>query len=85
MAALEREGVPPERRSVVAAADIRYVGQHHEVTVPFPLDDLAEPSRIEEAFHRRHEELYGFASPGQAACEVIASTRRSSAGGMRSS
>ena len=65
MAALEREGVSPERRSVVAAADIRYVGQHHEVTVPFPLDDLAEPSRIEEAFHRRHEELYGFASPGR--------------------
>ena len=33
---------PAERRSVVAAADIRYVGQHHEVTVPFPLDDLAD-------------------------------------------
>ena len=65
MAALEREGVRPERRSVVAAADIRYVGQHHEVTVAFPLDDLAEPRRIEEAFHRRHEELYGFASPGK--------------------
>jgi N-methylhydantoinase A len=64
-AALVREGVPPERRSVVAAADIRYVGQHHEVTVAFPLDDLAEPSRIEQAFHRRHEELYGFASPGK--------------------
>jgi N-methylhydantoinase A len=65
MAALEREGVPPARRDVVAAADIRYAGQHHEVTVPFPLDDLAEPSRIEAAFHRRHEELYGFASPGK--------------------
>lgn len=65
MAALEREGVPPERRSVVAAADIRYVGQHHEVTVAFPLDDLAEPRRIEESFQRRHEELYGFASPGK--------------------
>ncbi len=65
MAALEREGVPAERRSVVAAADIRYAGQHHEVTVPFPLDDLAEPQRIEDAFTRRHEELYGFASPGK--------------------
>jgi N-methylhydantoinase A len=65
MAALEREGVPPDRRDVVAAADIRYVGQHHEVTVAFPLDDLTAPGRIEAAFHRRHEELYGFASPGK--------------------
>jgi N-methylhydantoinase A len=64
MEALDREDVPPERRQVVASVDVRYVGQHHEVLVSFPLDDLGSPERIEAAFHRRHEELYGFASPG---------------------
>ena len=65
LAALTEEHVPPERRSVVASLDLRYGGQHHEVTVPFAPDDLGRPERIEGAFHRRHEELYGFASPGK--------------------
>ncbi len=63
--ALAEEGVPEERRSVVASADLRYAGQHHEVSISFPPGDLDRPERIEEAFHRRHEELYGFASPGK--------------------
>ena len=62
---LEEEGVPPEQRTVVASADIRYVGQHHEVTVSFALGDVDRLERIEAAFHRRHEELYGFATPGR--------------------
>jgi N-methylhydantoinase A len=65
IAALEEEGVPPGRRMVVGSADLRYSGQHHEVTVSFPLDHLDRPELIEAAFHRRHEELYGFASPGK--------------------
>ena len=65
LAALESEGVPPKRRTVVASADLRYAGQHHEVSVKFPLGDLDQLERIEAAFHRRHEELYGFASPGK--------------------
>jgi N-methylhydantoinase A len=65
LASLEEEGVPPERQAVVASADLRYVGQHHEVSISFPPDDLERLDRIEEAFHRRHEELYGFASPGK--------------------
>jgi N-methylhydantoinase A len=68
MESLEREGVDEERRRAVGAADMRYVGQHHEVTVEFPVDDLggdAGAERIEERFHRRHEELYGFNSPGR--------------------
>jgi N-methylhydantoinase A len=67
LASLEQESVPPSRRSAVAAADIRYLGQHHEVTISFPVEDLAQDGlvRIEQAFHRRHEELYGFASPGR--------------------
>jgi len=64
-AALAEEGVPPERRSVIASADLRYAGQHHEVSISFPPGDLDRIERIEAAFHRRHEELYGFASPGK--------------------
>ena len=64
-----RAGGRRRRRAarVVAAADIRYVGQHHEVTVAFPPDDLGADasSGSRRRFHRRHEELYGFASPGR--------------------
>jgi N-methylhydantoinase A len=64
---LEQEGVEPEQRDAFAAADLRYLGQHHEVTVPFAVEDLTDDglARIELAFHARHEELYGFASPGR--------------------
>ncbi len=67
MESLEREGVPSEHREAYAAADLRYLGQHHEVTVPFVAGELTHTSLvgIENAFHRRHEELYGFASPGR--------------------
>jgi len=39
-------------------ADLRYAGQSFELTVPIQ-DDLAE------AFHRAHEELYGYADRGR--------------------
>jgi N-methylhydantoinase A len=68
IAALEREGVEPERRRVRVSAAMRYVGQHHEVNVEFPLEALGEAggsARIEAAFHARHESLYGFSSPGR--------------------
>jgi N-methylhydantoinase A len=39
-------------------ADLRYAGQSFELTLPLQ-DDLAE------AFHRAHEELYGFADRGR--------------------
>jgi N-methylhydantoinase A len=65
--------VEPGLRRVRVAADMRYVGQHHEVTVEFPLAELDAADgaeRIERAFHGRHEDLYGFSSPGRA-MEVI--------------
>jgi N-methylhydantoinase A len=65
LAALAAEGVGPGQRSVVASADLRYLGQHHEVTISFAPDELDQLERIEAAFHRRHEELYGFSSPGR--------------------
>ncbi len=67
VAALEEEGIAPAQRSWTGSADLRYRGQHHEVTVSFPPEDLAADrlERVEEAFHRRHEELYGFHSRGR--------------------
>ncbi|UGS33854.1 hydantoinase/oxoprolinase family protein [Capillimicrobium parvum] len=68
-AALDREGVEPARRRERVTADMRYIGQHHEVAVEFPLADLdggAEGmDRIEAAFTARHEQLYGFSAPGR--------------------
>ena len=57
---------PRRAARVVAAADIRYVGQHHEVTVPFPLDDLAEPHRIERGVPSPARGAVRVRIPGQA-------------------
>jgi len=65
MEALAVEGTAEADRSLVAGAEIRYRGQHHEVSVPFDPADLA-PGRLDRIaadFHRLHERLYGFSSP----------------------
>ena len=68
-AALDREGVEEPRRRTRVSADMRYIGQHHEVGVEFPLAALSDGAdglaRIERAFEERHEELYGFSAPGR--------------------
>jgi N-methylhydantoinase A len=63
---LASEGVPESAREYVVSADVRYPGQHHEVTVMFEVSDIdpqhpASVSRIADLFHDRHEQLYGFA------------------------
>jgi N-methylhydantoinase A len=39
-------------------ADLRYLGQSHELTVPLDGD-------VAETFHQAHERLYGYADPGR--------------------
>lgn len=66
LAALSAEGVSPDAQEVLAAADMRYAGQHHEVAVSFSPGDLDSSKgreQILQRFHARHEELYGFSSP----------------------
>jgi N-methylhydantoinase A/oxoprolinase/acetone carboxylase beta subunit len=48
-------------------ADVRYVGQFHEVEVPVPagLIDAAAMERAIEGFHGRHEQLYNSNMPWQ--------------------
>jgi N-methylhydantoinase A len=52
---LASEGVPADRMQVLAEAEIRYVRQYHEVSLPLmPLRTVAE------RFHEEHARLYGY-------------------------
>ena len=63
----ERERVPPRKRNLVKAIDMRYVGQSHELTVELPDElqrrDFTERDRdpLVRAFLRDHEHVYGYA------------------------
>jgi len=60
---LARENIPPERRTYHYALDLRYVGQYHEVNVPVEREDIEDFNEtvMKEAFHRLHDQLYGYA------------------------
>jgi N-methylhydantoinase A len=64
---LAREQVPPERRHLSRAADLRYLHQGYELTVEVPDGQLTAGAlaRIEEAFHREHHRLYTYDLRGQ--------------------
>jgi N-methylhydantoinase A len=52
---LREENVPEGRIRVLVEAEMRYVRQYHEVSLPlFPLEDL------EQRFHAEHHRLYGY-------------------------
>jgi N-methylhydantoinase A len=63
---LDHERVPPSRRRLARAFDMRYVGQNFELTVaptsgPSPLDAPA----LRRAFLQEHERVYGYAAPDE--------------------
>lgn len=65
--ALQREGAAADDVVLVRSADLRYVGQFHEVEVP-AFHDGKQPSETDlhalvNAFHERHEALYGHHLP----------------------
>jgi len=62
-AALSTEGVAPARQRFVLSLDLRYLGQYHEVSVEIPFAMLREGDwlGIRNAFHDRHDRLYGYA------------------------
>lgn len=67
--ALAAEGVTEEHRKVSLAVDLRYRRQSYELTLPAPFL-LHEPEeaclgRLAEAYHRAHEEAYGYAHRGE--------------------
>ncbi len=63
---LLQEGVEKERATLLRHADLRYVGQHHEVTVEIPSNCVIEEKHLQEiaeTFHRAHEKLYTYSTP----------------------
>jgi len=66
IALLERSGVAVADVVVTSAADIRYIGQGHEVTVPVPPGATGAASRqqIVDAFERVYRRLYGRVADG---------------------
>ena len=72
-AVLERNGIPEGARVLQTAADVRYVGQYDDITVPlleseWDFDDLSE---LLARFHGAHDALNGYASH-EHACELTA-------------
>jgi N-methylhydantoinase A len=64
---LKEEGIPDARIQIEYAADIRYVGQFNEVEVPVSFEGQLETEDIQrmvDEFHRKHDQLYGYALPG---------------------
>jgi N-methylhydantoinase A len=54
------------RATLLRYLDVRYVGQHHEVTIPIPHGQAIAENHlggIAESFHRAHERLYTYATP----------------------
>ncbi len=63
---LLQEGVERERADLLRHLDIRYIGQHHEVTVDIPSGCLIDGDNIDEIahrFHKAHEKLYTYSTP----------------------
>ena len=64
---LTQEGYPPDGIETRRAADLRYVGQAYELTVPCPsgrLDSQALDA-LAETFHDEHERTYGHRASGE--------------------
>jgi N-methylhydantoinase A len=62
---LTEEGMKAADVVLSYAVDLKYVGQFHEVTIPFP--SLSENfSELQKSFDAQHLRLYGYNLPGQA-------------------
>jgi N-methylhydantoinase A len=81
--AIANASVKPQKVVVKRAADMRYVGQEHAVTVDLPLAIFAKGDRraIKRAFDAMHELRYGTSAPEERA--EIVSLRSTVTGIMR--
>jgi N-methylhydantoinase A len=62
---LAEEGMQEEDAILSYAVDLKYVGQFHEVTIPF-VSLVENFSELQKSFDERHRKLYGYNLPGQA-------------------
>ncbi|MBI4444440.1 MAG: hydantoinase/oxoprolinase family protein [Acidobacteria bacterium] len=68
---LEHERVPPAERCYFFSADVRCVGQHHEVSVPMRLKSCeTDLNELSQRFHQLHDHVYGYSVPG-ASLELV--------------
>lgn len=66
MAELLQEGVEEGKTFLARHLDVRYVGQHHEVTIAIPSGCAIGDGNLEEiarTFHAAHERLYTYSTP----------------------
>ena len=66
-AALVREGIAGEDMRFIRQADMRYVGQSYELTVPLSDEELSSDgiAGVLDRFHQEHERVYGFNAGGE--------------------
>lgn len=69
---LAREGLGDDRIVILYSADLRYVGQTHEmnIAVPRPYTDEAH-ARLPELLADRHRREFGHAPPGRTPIEMV--------------
>ena len=81
--AVQRSGIAVAGTSVQRAADMRYVGQEHAVTVELPVELFRTEDRegIKRRFDSVHETRYGYSAPAEKA--EIVSLRTAITGLMR--
>ncbi len=81
-AALQAEAIAPARRRLAFALDLRYRGQYHEVSVAVEREQLRGGAwdAIADAFHRRHDQLYGYALREEATAIEMVSLRLAATG-----
>ena len=62
---LDREGVPARDIGCLWQADLRYVGQSYELSVPWAENrvDASTVQQAAEQFHREHDRANGFSAP----------------------
>lgn len=69
---LREQQVQQADSTLIRSADMRYLGQSYEITVPLGVEDLQD-GRVEgvsQAFHQQHNKIFGHSDDG-AAVEVI--------------
>jgi len=81
-ATLAGEGIEPPKRRFTLSLELRYLGQYHEVPVEVPVAALraADWNAIREAFHERHDRLYGYALRDEGTPVQLVSLRVSAIG-----
>jgi len=74
------ENIAPAARALEWAADLRYLGQSHEITLPMPLGpaDKHAVAHLAEGFGKEHSRLYGYAADAPVELVTMRLTARAS-------